>query len=129
MKMYLVFVLVSLVAVGCQQKLSVGDAAPADTIASSDSPADEEVSEVSFNVSNAPTVAFLVPDMMCEFSCVEAVKKTLSKQPGVKEVKIDFDTKQATLVVDNATFDAKAAVEELIDRQFFNAKLISASER
>jgi len=74
------------------------------------------------------SVTLHVPGMMCEESCVQSVKKTLAGQPGVKEVKVDFETKQAMLVVDGATFDAKAAVEELVDRQFLNAKLVPNGE-
>jgi len=74
------------------------------------------------------SVTLHVPGMMCEESCVQSVKKALAGQPGVKEVKIDFETKQAMLVVDGATFDAEAAVEELVDRQFLDAKLVSTSE-
>ena len=71
-----------------------------------------------------PTVAFTVPDMMCEYSCVEQVKKALAAQPGVKEVEVDFKAKLATVVVDDQ-FDAEAAIATLVDYQFTNSQLVT----
>lgn len=77
-----------------------------------------------FNTGGAPTVSFSVPDMMCEYSCVEQVKEALAAQPGVKEVKIDFAAKQATVAVDAEKFDSEAAIATLVDYQFTNSQLV-----
>jgi copper chaperone CopZ len=92
------------------------------------SPTSEEsppaATPVAFNTSGAPTVNFSVPDMKCEFSCVEEVKEALSSQPGVKEVQVDFAAKRATVAVDPEKFDAEAAIATLVDYQFTNSQLI-----
>ncbi len=72
-----------------------------------------------------PTVAFSVPDMMCEYSCVEQVKKALAAQPGVKEVEVDFEARRAMVVVDRDKFDAEAAIATLVDYQFTNSQLVT----
>ena len=55
---------------------------------------------VAFNVAGAPTVEFSVPDMMCPESCAVKVKEILSEQPGAKEVVVDFDSKTATVAIE-----------------------------
>jgi copper chaperone CopZ len=77
-----------------------------------------------FNTAGAPTVVLEVPDMMCEQSCAAKVREVLAEQTGVQEVQVDFPTRRATLAVDPATFDAKAAVATLVDYQFSNTRLI-----
>jgi len=85
-----------------------------------------EATPAHFNLAGAPTVTFEVPDMMCQYSCVAAVKTALTAQPGVKEVQVDFEAKQATVVVDQAVFDGEAALASLVDYQFTNSKLHKA---
>ncbi|MCC6492289.1 MAG: heavy-metal-associated domain-containing protein [Pirellulales bacterium] len=82
----------------------------------------------SFNVEGVPTVAFSVPDMMCEFSCVPTVRDALAKQPGVKEVKVELETKTATVAVDKDQFDPDAAIAALVDLQFTNTTLASEAQ-
>ena len=83
----------------------------------------ESTTVASFNVAGAPTVEFEVPDMMCEASCAVKVKEILSEQPGAKEVVVDFDSKTATVAVDEDAFDAQAAIAALVDHRFDNSKL------
>ncbi len=83
-----------------------------------------EATPVAFNVAGAPTAEFEVPDMMCQYSCAAKVKEVLTAQTGVKDVKIDFDSKKAIVAVDKAEFDGEAAVAALVDYQFSNTKLI-----
>jgi copper chaperone CopZ len=78
-----------------------------------------------FNVEGAPTVTFSVPDMMCEQSCVPTVRETLAAQPGAKEVKVELETKTATVAVDQEKFDPQAAVTALVDLQFTETKLVT----
>ncbi len=79
---------------------------------------------VAFNAEGAPTIKISVPDMMCEDSCVPTVRETLAAQPGVKEVKVELVSKTATVAVDQAKFDSKAAVAALVDLQFTETKLM-----
>jgi len=116
MKTLTTFSVVSLLALGCQC-----EQAPAP-----DASATISATPVVFNTDGAPTITFEVPDMMCQYSCVDAVKTALASQPGVKEVRIDFAARQAIVVVDQAKFNGEAAVASLVDYQFTNSKLHKA---
>ena len=112
------------VALGCSESASVEDG----DLTSSEAAAlvAEETGQatpVVFNVEGAPTVEFSVPDMMCEHSCVPTVRETLAAQPGVKDVKVELESKTATVAVDKDAFDADAAVAALVDLQFTETKL------
>jgi periplasmic mercuric ion binding protein len=54
------------------------------------------------------TVALDVPSMYCE-TCPITVKKALSRVPGVSDVKVSFEKKEAVVTFD----DAKASVDAL----------------
>jgi copper chaperone CopZ len=88
-----------------------------------------EPTKAAFNVAGAPTVQFEVPDMMCEESCAKAVRETLAAQPGAKEVVVDFPKRLATVAIDEKAFDSEAALAALLDKQFSQAKLVSAPEK
>ena len=75
--------------------------------------------------SPAPTVAFDLPDMMCAEGCGAKVDEVLSEQPGAKEVLVDFDSKSATVVVDEGAFDSQAAIAALVDHGFEQSTLKS----
>jgi copper chaperone CopZ len=108
---YLIAVLVLLV--GCSQSTS-NSSVPAETTA------------VAFNGSGLPTVEFSVPDMMCAESCAVKTKEILSEQPGAKEVVVDFDSKTATVAIEEGKFDADAAIAALVDHGFDHSTLKSA---
>ena len=74
----------------------------------------------SFNLEHAPTVTLKVPDMHCQYSCAPKVYDTLVAQPGVKDVKVELETKTATVAIDAAQFDREATVAALVDVQFTN---------
>jgi copper chaperone CopZ len=105
----------SVALVGCAEKKTV----PASVSSSSVTPA-------LFNVAGAPTVEFTAPDMMCAEGCGVKVKEILSEQPGAKEVVVDFDSKTATVAVEDGKFDAKAAVAALADHGFKNSAIKGA---
>ena len=88
-----------------------------------------QANTVAFNVDDAPTAELEVPDMHCQYSCAAKVKEVLTAQPGVIDVKIDFDSKTAIVAVDKAKFDGEAAVAALVDYQFSNTKLVTAEAR
>lgn len=54
------------------------------------------------------TVTLGVPSMDCPV-CPITVKKSLTKVPGVADVKVDFDKREAVVTFD----DAKATVQQL----------------
>lgn len=83
--------------------------------------------EPAFNLAGAPTVQFSVPDMMCPEGCGAKVTEILSKQPGAKDVLVEFDSKTATVAIDRDKFDAQKAVAALVDCQFKNSTLKDAN--
>lgn len=87
---------------------------------------DEATAAVAFNIAGAPTVQFSAPDMMCPESCAVKVKEILSEQPGAKDVVVDFDSKTATVAVEEGKFDADAAIAALVDHGFDHSTLKSA---
>ncbi len=107
----------------------IGCAQPAPTTPmaeeSGESSQSAEATQVAFNTEGAPTVDFSVPQMMCEFSCAPTVRKTLAAQPGVKDVKVDLESKTATVAVDEDQFDAEAAVAALVDMQFTETQVLA----
>ena len=87
----------------------------------------ESATPAAFNVAGAPTVEFSVPDMMCPESCAVKTKEILSQQPGAKEVVVDFDSKTATVAVEEGKFNAEAAIAALVDHGFDHSTLKSAA--
>jgi copper chaperone CopZ len=84
-----------------------------------------ETTQAVFNADGAPTVEFNVPDMMCRESCVEKTREILSQQPGAKEVRVDFDTKTATVAVEADQFNSDNAIAALIDHGFDHSTMKS----
>jgi copper chaperone CopZ len=82
-----------------------------------------QLTAASFNTAGAPTVVFSVPDMMCPEGCAVEVKEILAKQPGAKDVLVDFEGKTATVAIDEAEFDSAQALAALIDKQFTKSSL------
>jgi len=65
--------------------------------------------------------------MMCPESCAVKVKEILSEQPGAKEVVVDFDSKTATVAIEEGKFDADAAIAALVDHGFDHSTLKSSA--
>ncbi|MGL4514494.1 MAG: heavy-metal-associated domain-containing protein [Lacipirellulaceae bacterium] len=108
------------VALGCgEAPVSLGSADPG----ASRTIVGEAVQPAAFNSAGAPTVAFDVPDMVCEHMCAPKVRETLAAQPGVVDVKVDVETKLATVAVDEALFDAEKAVAALVAAEFAGTAL------
>ena len=74
----------------------------------------------SFNLEEAPTVKLSIPEMHCQYSCAPKVFETLIAQSGVKGVKVEMETKTATLAIDEQEFDTEATIAALADVQFTN---------
>ena len=51
----------------------------------------------------------------------------VAKQAGVKDVLVDFDTKTATVAIEEGKFDSEAAIAALVDKQFDNSTLKNAA--
>jgi copper chaperone CopZ len=90
-----------------------------------DTPA--EVAPATF-AANDHTIEFSVPDMMCAEGCAAEVKSILARQPGAKDVLIDFEHKTAIVAVEESKFDADAALAALADQMFPNSKLKTAGD-
>jgi copper chaperone CopZ len=87
-----------------------------------DAPLPKQAS-VGFNVLGSPTVEFSLPDMMCEDGCAMAVEDILARQPGAKEVQVDFEGKTATVAFEEGAFDAQQALAALVDKGFDHSSL------
>jgi copper chaperone CopZ len=83
----------------------------------------ESATPVSFNTAGAPTIAFSVPDMMCPEGCGVKTKQILAEQSGVKDVMIDFESKTATVAIEEGAFDSNAAIAALVDHGFDHSTL------
>jgi copper chaperone CopZ len=68
-------------------------------------------------------VTLSVPDMMCEESCAVKVREVLSKQVGVRSVKVDFPSRTATVAVRGSSFSTDQAIAALVDHGFEEARL------
>jgi copper chaperone CopZ len=88
-----------------------------------------ETTAVSFNQANAPIVEFRVPDMMCPESCAVTAREILESQPGVREVLVNFETKSATVAIDEEEFRVDAALEAFADRGFVHTEVKSDDEQ
>jgi copper chaperone CopZ len=117
MTRYIGLAAVLILALGCSQQPSNKDTAD---VSKSTTP-------VVFNAAGAPTVEFNVPDMMCPESCAPKVKEILSKQPGAKDVVVDFPSKTATVAIDKDKFDPDKAIAALADHQFNHSTLKDTS--
>ncbi|HVT27449.1 MAG TPA: heavy-metal-associated domain-containing protein [Lacipirellulaceae bacterium] len=113
MTRYVGFASILILVLGCSQQ-------PSSTKTTDVS---KSTTPVVFNAAGAPTVEFSVPDMMCPESCAPKVKEILSKQPGAKEVIVDFPSKTATVAIDKSKFDPKQAIAALVDHQFDHSTL------
>ena len=82
-----------------------------------------EITSAAFKAENPSTVEFSVPDMFCMEGCGATVKETLAKQPGAKDVLVDFEAKTATVAIDEEKFDSDQALAALVDKQFANSSL------
>ena len=100
-----------------------GSQAPPATVQQED-PAAAPFTMISFNVEAAPTVKFSVPDMHCQFSCAPKVMETLVARPGVKDVKVELESKTAIVAIDQERFDADEAIAALVDAQFTNTTVV-----
>jgi copper chaperone CopZ len=87
----------------------------------------EATTATTFDAEKTPTVQFSVPDMMCPEGCGEKTKEILVKQPGAKEVVIDFEAKTATVAVEPDQFDAERALAAMVDYGFDNTTLKAAA--
>ena len=105
--------LAGLLLLGCQQSDQSGSGT-ADTSSGND----ESTTLVAFNPDGAPTREFTVDGMHCQYACVDKVKTVMKEQPGVKDVKVDFENKLVTVAVDDAVFQDQQAVASLEDHQF-----------
>jgi hypothetical protein len=65
--------------------------------------------QAAFNIENAPTVDFVVPEMVCKDCCHDY----FDGQDGVVDVKFDDTTKVATVAYNAESFDEGQALAKL----------------
>ncbi|MCA9240800.1 MAG: heavy-metal-associated domain-containing protein [Planctomycetales bacterium] len=82
-----------------------------------------QATDVAFNTAGLPTVTFDVPAMHCEVMCVPKVRDTLARQVGVMDVKVDLESKTATVAVKKDLFNAEQAATALIDAEFPDSRV------
>ncbi len=58
---------------------------------------------------------FEIEGMKCAMGCAKVIEKNIAQMDGVKEVKVDFDSKTATI-----SFDAQLANQEKITKTVVN---------
>lgn len=59
-----------------------------------------------------------ITGMMCGDSCPPDVKQALARVPGVYHIKVDFETKSATMDIDAGKVDEKLLVAALRDSHY-----------
>jgi copper chaperone CopZ len=79
-----------------------------------------------FNPTGAPTVKISLPNMMCEDGCALTVRDILVRQPGAKDVKVDFEGKTALVAIDETKFDSDDAIAALVDKGFDHSTIVKA---
>ncbi len=67
---------------------------------------------------NVTEFVFAIDGMQCAVACPPAVKGALESVPGVTDVVVNFESKQATVQANSAEFDQTAAVQSLTDAGF-----------
>jgi copper chaperone CopZ len=92
---------------------------------SSEQPSVPHATPAAFNIAGAPTVEFSVPDMMCPEGCGVKTKQILAEQSGVKDVIVDFESKTATVAIEEGKFDGADAIAALVDHGFDHSTLKS----
>ena len=69
-------------------------------------------------------VVISVPGIMCEESCTVATREILMAQPGVREVDVRFETKTATVVINEELFRVDDAIAALDDHGFADSRVV-----
>ncbi|WP_395054243.1 heavy-metal-associated domain-containing protein [Flavobacterium sp.] len=89
-KAILSFAFASVLLVGCKDKT---------TVASND--VEKTTSKKEIVAALKPeTASFKIDGMVCEIGCAKTIEEKLVKMEGIQEVKVNFETKQATVNFD-----------------------------
>lgn len=89
-KAILSFAFASVLLVGCKDKT---------TVASNDEENSTSKKEIVAAL-KPETASFKIDGMVCEIGCAKTIEKKLVKMEGVQKVKVNFETKQATVNFD-----------------------------
>lgn len=63
---------------------------------------------------NLETASFQIEGMTCAMGCAATIEKKLAEKDGVKEAKVDFDTKTATVAFDK-TVNNQESLTKLVE--------------
>ncbi|HEU4495450.1 MAG TPA: heavy metal-associated domain-containing protein [Flavobacterium sp.] len=103
-KSLLALALSGLLFVSCKNETKATEGGPAGTAGASKSVAE-----------NLQTASFSIEGMSCAVGCAKTIEKKLAGLDGVKEAKVDFDKKTATVAYDPAKQTPETFVETVED--------------
>lgn len=63
--------------------------------------------------------------MMCAEGCGAKVHEILTEQPGANSVRVDFESKAASVEGEPGVFDPQAAIDALVDHGFDNSTIVA----
>ena len=72
-----------------------------------------EIVETFFH--EARSLAMNIEGMVCAMGCAKIIEKNLNQTKGIKEAKVDFETKKATLIFDANILSAKEVKQVVLN--------------
>ncbi|KGO96031.1 heavy-metal-associated domain-containing protein [Flavobacterium enshiense] len=105
-KATLMFVLAALTFVSCKKEEKTAETTATEAVATA--PKKEIAAE------NLETANFQIEGMTCAMGCAATIEKKLAETEGVKEAKVDFDTKTATVSFDK-TVNNQESLTKLVE--------------
>lgn len=112
LKGFSMIVLVAAMMISCKQNSNKQEDVKTDTLTAEGQVSSNEVSGV------MQKATFQVEGMSCAIGCAKVIEGKLAKMDGVKEAKVDFDSKTATVEFDDAKQNPEAIkkmVEEIAE--------------
>ncbi|UOK42900.1 MULTISPECIES: heavy-metal-associated domain-containing protein [Flavobacterium] len=105
-KVTLMFALAALTFVSCKKEEKTAETTATETVAAA--PKKEIAAQ------NLETANFQIEGMTCAMGCAATIEKKLTETEGVKEAKVDFDTKTATVSFDK-TVNNQESLTKLVE--------------
>lgn len=105
-KVTLTFALVALTFASCKKEEKTTETTSTEAVTAT--PKKEIAAE------NLETASFEIEGMTCAMGCAATIEKKLTETEGVKEAKVDFDTKTATVAFDK-TVNNQESLTKLVE--------------
>jgi copper chaperone CopZ len=106
-KVALAFALAAITFTSCKQEKKTAENTTAEV-------AEAAVSKKEIPAENLETASFEIQGMTCAMGCAATIEKKLAETEGVKEAKVDFDTKTATVAFDK-TVNNQESLTKLVE--------------